>query len=138
MKREWLKQTERWTSGMTLIHLQCKLEGAHLLVALPQLVEAQALKPLTDLHHCHLQTPHLQMYHLRIHHLPTMKAKVPNPSGIREETEPEGEDRTKELHRRAWRDDGDNPHSPHDWSNFDIGKVVRMLRTDRQGHCALL
>ena len=89
MKREWLKQTERWTSGMTLIHLQCKLEGAHLLVALPQLVEAQALKPLTDLHHCHLQTPHLQMHHLRINHLPTAKAKVPNPSGIREEIEGE-------------------------------------------------
>ena len=91
MKREWLKQTELWTSETILIHLQYKLEGAQPPVALPQLVEAQALKPLTDLHHCHLQTPHLQMHHLRINHLPTAKAKVPNPSGIREEMDPKGE-----------------------------------------------
>ena len=35
--------------------------------------------------------------------------------------------------RHAWRDDGDNLRSPHDWSNFDIGRVTRLLRTNRMG-----
>ncbi len=33
--------------------------------------------------------------------------------------------------RRTYRDKGDNPERPHDWSNFDIGRIVRIFRTDR-------
>ena len=43
-----------------------------------------------------------------------------------------GPDQSQRV-RRTWRDDGDNPHSPHDWSNFDIGRVTRLLRTNRPG-----
>ena len=35
--------------------------------------------------------------------------------------------------RRTYRDQGDNPESSHDWSNFDINKVVRLFRTTRVG-----
>ena len=35
--------------------------------------------------------------------------------------------------RRVWRDQGDNPENPHDWTNFDIGRVVRLFRTNREG-----
>jgi hypothetical protein len=33
--------------------------------------------------------------------------------------------------RRAFRDIGDNPERPDDWTNFDIGRVVRLFRTNR-------
>jgi len=33
--------------------------------------------------------------------------------------------------RRAFRDAGENPERPDDWTNFDIGKVVRLFRTNR-------
>ena len=35
--------------------------------------------------------------------------------------------------RRTYKDAGDNPENPHDWTNFDIGKVVRLFRTSREG-----
>ena len=38
----------------------------------------------------------------------------------------------EERHRRAYRDKGDNLENPNDWSKFDIGRVVRLFRTDRQ------
>ena len=34
--------------------------------------------------------------------------------------------------RRTYRDQGDNPEAAHDWSNFDIGRVVRIFRTKRE------
>ena len=34
--------------------------------------------------------------------------------------------------RRTWKDQGDNPERPHDWSDFDIGRVVRIFRTNRE------
>ena len=34
--------------------------------------------------------------------------------------------------RRTFRDAGDNPERPNDWSNFDIGRVVRLFRTNRE------
>ncbi len=33
--------------------------------------------------------------------------------------------------RRAFRDAGVNPERPDDWTNFDIGRVVRLFRTNR-------
>jgi hypothetical protein len=33
--------------------------------------------------------------------------------------------------RRAHRDVGVNPERPDDWTNFDIGRVVRLFRTNR-------
>ena len=41
---------------------------------------------------------------------------------------PDHEPRT----RRTFRDEGDNPENPDDWTNFDIGKVVRLFRTGRE------
>ena len=35
--------------------------------------------------------------------------------------------------KRAWRDSGQNPANPTDWSNFDIGRVVRLFRTGGVG-----
>ena len=35
--------------------------------------------------------------------------------------------------RRAYRDQGDNPERPNDWTNFDIGRVVRLFRTNNIG-----
>ena len=35
--------------------------------------------------------------------------------------------------RRVFRDQGDNPERPGDWTNFDIGRVVRLFRTDQPG-----
>lgn len=35
--------------------------------------------------------------------------------------------------RRSLRDQGTGPESPHDWSYFDIGRVVRLFRTNREG-----
>ena len=35
--------------------------------------------------------------------------------------------------RRVFRDQGDNPERPSDWTNFDIGRVVRLFRTDQPG-----
>ena len=34
--------------------------------------------------------------------------------------------------RRSFRDQGENPENPDDWSSFDIGKIVRLFRTTRQ------
>ena len=36
-------------------------------------------------------------------------------------------------HSRTYRDQGDNPEAPHDWNSFDIGRVVRLFRTNREG-----
>ena len=33
---------------------------------------------------------------------------------------------------RTFRDEGTNPENPSDWTNFDIGKVVRVFRTDNE------
>ena len=35
--------------------------------------------------------------------------------------------------RRVFRDQGDNPERPNDWTNFDIGRVVRLFRTNQPG-----
>ena len=35
--------------------------------------------------------------------------------------------------RRAYQDQGDSPENSSDWSNFDIGRVVRLFRTNRPG-----
>ena len=35
--------------------------------------------------------------------------------------------------RRTYRDVGANPERPDDWTNFDIGRVVRLFRTDKIG-----
>merc|ERR1712078_922176 len=35
--------------------------------------------------------------------------------------------------RRAWRSTGQNPENPSDWTNFDIGRVVRLFRTGGVG-----
>ena len=35
--------------------------------------------------------------------------------------------------RGVWRDQGDNPERPHDWTHFDIGRAVRLFRTHREG-----
>ena len=32
-----------------------------------------------------------------------------------------------ERYRRTWRERGDNPEEAHDWSDFDIGRVVRVF-----------
>ena len=42
--------------------------------------------------------------------------------------DPDREPRT----RKTFRDEGDNPEHPDDWSSFDIGKVVRLFRTNRE------
>ena len=34
--------------------------------------------------------------------------------------------------RQAFRDAGVNPERPDDWTNFDIGRVVRLFRTNRE------
>ena len=39
----------------------------------------------------------------------------------------------RERDAPQFRDQGDNPERPDDWSNFDIGKVVRLFRTNRSG-----
>ena len=39
----------------------------------------------------------------------------------------------QERYRRTWRERGDNPEEAHDWSDFDIGRVVRVFRTNREG-----
>ena len=39
--------------------------------------------------------------------------------------------------RRTYRDAGENPERPDDWTNFDIGRVVRLFRTDRIGSIRL-
>ena len=41
---------------------------------------------------------------------------------------PDHEPRT----RRTFRDEGENPENPDDWTNFDIGKVVRLFRDNKQ------
>ena len=33
----------------------------------------------------------------------------------------------EQRHRRTYRDQGDNPENPHDWSNFDSGRVIRIF-----------
>ena len=39
---------------------------------------------------------------------------------------------TYERHRRTYQDRGTNPQNPSDWTNFAIGKVTRVLRTDNE------
>ena len=46
-------------------------------------------------------------------------------SGVR------GPDR-EQRDRRTYRDQGDNPESPQDWTEFDIGRVIRIFRTNRE------
>ena len=56
-----------------------------------------------------------------------------DPSGS-QSTEPgggRGPDQQPRV-RRVFRDAGDNPEQPHDWTNFDIGRVVRLFRTNRE------
>ena len=63
----------------------------------------------------------------------------PAPTSGGMSTEASGEQRNtrgpdqEPRHRRAWRDQGDNPEKPNDWTNFDIGRVVRLFRTNREG-----
>ena len=42
-----------------------------------------------------------------------------------------GPDREQRV-RRTYREQGDNPEAPRNWSNFDIRKVVRLFRTNRE------
>ena len=53
-------------------------------------------------------------------------APPPPPKAVR------GPDREQRV-VKTYRDKGDSPANPHDWSNFDIGKVVRLFRTTREG-----
>jgi len=43
-----------------------------------------------------------------------------------------GPDKEEGRQRKTCRDQGDNPNNAADWTNFDIGGVVRLLRTDRE------
>ena len=67
----------------------------------------------------------------------------PAPTSGGMSTEASGEQRNtrgpdqEPRHRRAWRDQGDNPEKPNDWTNFDIGRVVRLFRTNREGASGL-
>jgi hypothetical protein len=66
---------------------------------------------------------------------------LPPTVGRSRSTEPVQEDEARRArgpdlvprHRRSWREQGDNPERPHDWTQFDIGRVIRIFRTHREG-----
>ena len=55
---------------------------------------------------------------------------VPGGGNLPEARNTRGPDQEQKV-RRTFRDQGDNPENPNDWSNFDIGRVVRLFRTNR-------
>ena len=44
---------------------------------------------------------------------------------------PRGPDHRQRV-KRTWRETGSGPDSPHDWTDFGIGRVARVFRTNRE------